>query len=161
MAQGLGDFSGLKGRFELVDLPSGITLIDDTYNANPISLKAALKSAQSLAAGKKRLIIGLGDMLELGEEAEEAHMRAGKWVASLEPKLFVVVGEFAPQMVEGAREAGLGAEAIEVAESAEDMADIIGRALQPQDLILLKASRKIGLDKVRELIVQETEKMKH
>lgn len=152
VAKGLEQFDGLKGRFELVYLPSGVTLVDDTYNANPVSLKAALKGVENLVAKKGQLIIGLGDMLELGEEAEQAHFEAGQWVGSIGPKLFVAMGQYAEQMAEGARRGGLSSQAIMKVHSPEEMALAIEHRMQPGDVILLKASRKIELDKVREIL---------
>ncbi len=156
VARGLEIFEGLRGRFEMVNLAAGITLIDDTYNANPVSLKAALKEVGGIAQGGRDLIIGLGDMLELGVEAEHAHIEAGRWVAALKPSLFVAIGEFAPQLLRGATEGGLPGGAMMVAGSLKQMADIISGAIRPHALIFLKASRKIGLDKVREMIVKKT-----
>ena len=152
VAKGLEQFDGLKGRFELVYLPSGVTLVDDTYNANPVSLKAALKGVENLVAKKGQLIIGLGDMLELGEEAEQAHFEAGQWVGSIGPKLFVAIGQYAEQMAEGARRGELSRQAIMKVHSPEEMALAIEHRMQPGDVILLKASRKIELDKVREIL---------
>ena len=83
-------------------LPDGVTLVDDTYNCNPASLKAALDSVKALVTGEGRLIVGLGEMLELGDETVPAHLEAGKMVAELGAFCFLAMGEHAPQMIEGA-----------------------------------------------------------
>ena len=103
-------------------------------------------------AKKGQLIIGLGDMLELGEEAEQAHFEAGQWVGSIDPKLFVAIGQYAEQMADGARRGGLSSQAIMKVHNPEEMASAIEHRMQPGDVILLKASRKIELDKVREIL---------
>ena len=152
VAKGLEQFHGLRGRFELVHLPLDVTLVDDTYNANPVSLKAALEGVRNLVTKRGQLIIGLGDMLELGEAAEQAHVEAGQWVGSVDPKLFVAIGQYAGRMVKGAREKGVPGKAIREVNSLEEMASAIEEAMLPGDVILLKASRKIKLDKVREML---------
>ena len=67
IVSGLGAFQGIKGRFQNIPLEKDILLIDDTYNANPSALKAALHSAAAMVQKNGRFIVGLGDMLELGE----------------------------------------------------------------------------------------------
>ena len=90
----------------VVKLPGNNMVIDDTYNCNPMSLEAALKSVNSIGKGMK-IIIGLGEMLELGDETERAHIKAGKNVSALSPDYFVAMGEHAPEMIKGAREGGM------------------------------------------------------
>ena len=83
IVKGLNDFEGIDGRFRSLSLPRGNTLIDDTYNANPYSLKAALDSIKSMAGDERRIIVGLGEMMELGDETSSAHIEAGKRVAEI------------------------------------------------------------------------------
>ncbi len=145
--RGLGRFRGVPGRFTVLDLPGGITLVDDTYNANPSSLAAALDSLEPLLAGRGRLIIGLGDMLELGEEAVQAHVEAGREAAK-RADLIVLMGEYAGEAARGAGGAGASPESIRIVESHEEMARVVRAATGSGDVILLKASRGIRLDEV-------------
>jgi len=154
ISQGLGAFYGIKGRFEIVRLGSKATLIDDTYNANPVSLKAALDAVEGMLYSGRSLIVGLGDMLELGEGSERAHVEAGTWVGRLNPKLFICIGQYAEQMAEGARKAGMEKARTVVANDTGQMAHFIERNLEQGDVILIKGSRKVGLDEVRVLLVE-------
>jgi len=149
IVRGLRLFTSLKGRFSPIALPDGALMIDDTYNANPLSLKAALDTLSSFASGEERsIVVGLGDMRELGGAAVSAHREAGRMVAAIGAVRFFVVGEFALDMAQGAAEGGMAPEAIVVCDSAEDMAEKLKRHISGREIILLKASRKVGLDRV-------------
>jgi UDP-N-acetylmuramoyl-tripeptide--D-alanyl-D-alanine ligase len=148
IAQGLYGFAGIKGRFTVLNLPGGITLVDDTYNANPSSLKAALESARLLAGRDGRMIVGLGEMLELGKEASKAHLDAGRQVAEAGAYALVAMGGRAGEMIRGAVAAGIPAfHAREVSTHGEMTEEIRGRILRG-DVILLKGSRRMHLERV-------------
>ena len=150
IVKGLNGFEGIKGRFMLVSVPGGITLVDDTYNSNPSSLKAAFDSVKELVVDTGRVIIGLGEMLELGDETVSAHLEAGSMVTALGAHYFVAIGEHAPEMIEGAVNKGFPPErAIEVA-TPEEMVQKIKDVMKGGDLILLKGSRRMRLEKVAE-----------
>ncbi|NTV35268.1 MAG: UDP-N-acetylmuramoyl-tripeptide--D-alanyl-D-alanine ligase, partial [Deltaproteobacteria bacterium] len=104
--EGLSRFEGIKGRFKVVPLPDGSILIDDTYNSNPSSLRLALKSIKALAPQGRRVIVGLGEMLELGDETETGHVEAGEMVADTGADWFVALGEHASKMIRGAVDKG-------------------------------------------------------
>jgi UDP-N-acetylmuramoyl-tripeptide--D-alanyl-D-alanine ligase len=149
IAQGLYGFAGIKGRFTVLNLPGGITLVDDTYNANPSSLKAALESARLLAGRDGRMIVGLGEMLELGKEASKAHLDAGRQVAEAGAYALVAMGGRAGEMIRGAVAAGIPAfHAREVSTHGEMTEEIRGRILRRGDVILLKGSRRMHLERV-------------
>ncbi|MBW1945957.1 MAG: UDP-N-acetylmuramoyl-tripeptide--D-alanyl-D-alanine ligase [Deltaproteobacteria bacterium] len=148
--QGLDRFQGIEGRFAVSSLPGGATLVDDTYNANPASLKVALDSLEHLIARGGKIIVGLGEMLELGEETIPAHIEAGGMVAGLGAAHLLAMGEHAPEMIEGALEKGLPAERAVRVHTHEDMVNRIRDLMEGRDLIFLKGSRRIGLDKVAE-----------
>jgi len=73
IAQGLESFRSLKGRFHFIDLNGGIRMIDDTYNSNPLSLRVALQTIKGLVGKNQGLVIGLGEMMELGKESSKYH----------------------------------------------------------------------------------------
>jgi UDP-N-acetylmuramoyl-tripeptide--D-alanyl-D-alanine ligase len=146
--EGLGGFEGIKGRFKVAPLPDGSTLIDDTYNSNPSSLRAALESLRALAPQGRKVIVGLGEMLELGDETVPGHVEAGEMVAQAGADWFVALGDHAPEMIRGALHKGYPMErAIHVKDHQEMGAKIL-EVMKPGDLVLLKASRRTGLDRV-------------
>jgi UDP-N-acetylmuramoyl-tripeptide--D-alanyl-D-alanine ligase len=146
--QGLEAYEGVSGRFNLNYLPGEVILIDDTYNSNPYALKAALKALPPFIKGQGRLLVGLGEMLELGKETVPAHLEAGGMVAETQAFYFWAMGEHAKEMIAGAMEKGLPAARAETVDSHEEMIRKIKAVLQQGDVIFLKGSRRIGLDKV-------------
>jgi UDP-N-acetylmuramoyl-tripeptide--D-alanyl-D-alanine ligase len=139
-------------------LEGGIVLVDDSYNSNPDALSRALESAAAGLAGLTdqgprvagRRVAILGDMLELGPEAGRFHREAGRRAAELGFDPVVGVGPMAEGMVVGAQAAGAEAIHLENATAAADWAE---RCLRPGDLVLIKGSRGIGLDRVVERIL--------
>jgi UDP-N-acetylmuramoyl-tripeptide--D-alanyl-D-alanine ligase len=123
-------------------------LVDDTYNANPHSLKAAMDSLKTLVPEGGRIIVGLGDMLELGDETVPAHVEAGEWVAEIRAFTFVALGAHASLMIEGARNKGYPSDRSAVAKDHQEMAETIMKAWKTGDLVFLKGSRRVGLEKV-------------
>lgn len=149
VAQGLSTFTGMEGRFVITVLSGGIILVDDTYNSNPFSLKAAMDSMKALA-GRGRVIVGLGEMFELGVETVKAHQEAGAMVAELKAHYFVALGEHAGVMIQGAVEKGFPEEKAVVARDHREMEERIREAMKQGDYIFLKGSRRAGVDKVAE-----------
>jgi UDP-N-acetylmuramoyl-tripeptide--D-alanyl-D-alanine ligase len=147
IVEGLHGFTGVNGRFTLVNL-GDVSLVDDTYNANPSSLKAALESVGALVNKGGRIIVGLGEMMELGDAATKAHREAGRMVGALEVKRFLAMGEHAREMVEGALESGMHRDKAATVKTHDEMVEIIGNEMQQGDLIFLKGSRKTDLGKV-------------
>jgi UDP-N-acetylmuramoyl-tripeptide--D-alanyl-D-alanine ligase len=145
---GLGRYDGLKGRFRTVLLADNITLVDDTYNSNPSSLKAALNSVKGLAVNGRRIILGLGEMLELGEETVQAHLDAGKMAADAGASWLFAMGDHSGEMTKGAKKMGLAAEKVVEVKTHEEMVSRIGDAAHAGDIILLKGSRRMGLETV-------------
>jgi UDP-N-acetylmuramoyl-tripeptide--D-alanyl-D-alanine ligase len=148
IAEGLNGFEGMAGRFTVSQLPNGCVLVDDTYNANPHSLKAAMDSLKALVPEGGRIFVGLGDMLELGDETVPAHVEAGQWVTEIGAFYFVALGAHASLMIEGARSKGYPSERSAVAEDHQDMAERIMKGWKRGDLVFLKGSRRVGLEKV-------------
>jgi UDP-N-acetylmuramoyl-tripeptide--D-alanyl-D-alanine ligase len=136
-------------RFEIGTIPPGVTVVNDAYNANPASMRAALAAFALLPAASRRVLV-LGDMLELGSAAPEEHRDLGRDVAQSAPALLLAVGAFADRVAEGARAGGLSPEAIGTAPDAEAAALLLGGWLRPGDLLLLKGSRGVGLERLLE-----------
>jgi UDP-N-acetylmuramoyl-tripeptide--D-alanyl-D-alanine ligase len=152
IAQGLEDFRPLRGRFQIIDLNDGIRIIDDTYNANPSSLKAALNTVKELKGNKQGLVVGLGEMMELGSQTSKHHFDAGHLVAEMGAKSLVVLGEHGRQVIEGAWKGGMNKRQTQLAATHAEMSDAITAQVKGGDLIFLKGSRKVALDKVVKLM---------
>ena len=144
VARGLGAAQPVKGRCVWREA-GGVRILDDSYNANPISLRAALETVAA-GRGSGRLVIALGDMLELGAIADEAHRDAGRQVAALGVDEFLGIGPRARLAVEEARAAGL-AEARHVTTFEDTVAHLLKR-LAPGDVVLVKGSRGMRLERV-------------
>ena len=152
VVEGLGSFKSLKGRFVLSELPEGVILVDDTYNSNPLSLQAGVDSLKALARGKK-VIVGLGEMFELGDETLKAHLEAGAMVADLGANFFVALGEHAALMIQGAVERGFPEKRAVKAGDHKEMEQYIRAEMKKGDFVFLKGSRRAGLDKVVERLM--------
>ena len=150
--EGLSRYEGMKGRFGIVRLQRNMVLVDDTYNANPTSLKAALESVGTLRTKGGRLIVGLGDMLELGDAAVQAHRNAGELVARVGAVRFFALGEHARDMEQGALAAGMSPGRVRIVQDVKEMAESILEEMKEGDVILLKGSRRMGLERVSEEI---------
>jgi UDP-N-acetylmuramoyl-tripeptide--D-alanyl-D-alanine ligase len=153
--EGLGQFEGVKGRFKVMPLANGSLLIDDTYNSNPSSLRLSLESLKALAPKDRKVIVGLGEMLELGEETETSHVEAGEMVAEAGADWLVALGDHASEVIRGAVDKGFPRRrAIRVKDHKEMGAKIL-ELMKPGDLVFLKASRRIGLERVAERIKEK------
>lgn len=122
-----------------------LTILDDSYNANPGSVAAAAALISELGHAGRRVFV-VGDMLELGESAPELHMAAGRSLAQAFPQLLVAVGRYAECIVRGAVEVGLPRDACHVCSDREQAADVLSSQLAAGDLVLVKASRGMALD---------------
>lgn len=142
-------------RGELLRLPGGVTLIDDSYNSSPSALKRALEIVRS-AAGSARKVAVLGEMLELGEHGRALHEQCGTAAAAAGLDLIVTVGGASAQaMSDAARAAGMPAASVAHVSTKEQAADVAGTRVRPGDLVLVKGSRGIGTDYVVERLKAE------
>jgi UDP-N-acetylmuramoyl-tripeptide--D-alanyl-D-alanine ligase len=128
-----------------------VTIVDDSYNASPASVRAALELLGGLPG---RRIAVLGEMLELGDAAREGHRSVGE-AAAATVELLVVVGSGASGIAEGARAAGLPADSVVEVPDREAAGDVLRRRLRPADVVLVKASRGIELDLLVDALVEE------
>ena len=135
-------------------LRSGATVVDDTYNANPQSMAAALRSLVTLR-GSGRGIAVLGDMAELGESAESAHRATGRLVAELGLDWLFAVGRLAQLTADGAIEAGMDAARVRIGEDAGQASAEITKLVRARDWILVKGSRSSRMERVVEALAAE------
>ena len=129
-------FSRLRG--ELVELPENAILVNDCYNANPISMRAALDHLATLEASGRRLAV-LGEMRELGPNAAAYHREIGDYARRAGVELIIGVGELADAYAPDER-----------VPDANAAADALAAALGPGDAVLVKGSRAVGLERVAE-----------
>ena len=121
-------------------------IIDDTYNASPSSMAAALDVLCSLPCSGRRIAV-LGEIGELGDNAQELHALVGAYAAAKPLDMLCLIGDKdAASMREGAITMGMSTDSIETFASAEAAAQVLGQVLCPEDLVLAKASRAAGLD---------------
>ncbi len=141
-------FSPSRG--QRVVLPSGVTLIDDCYNANPMSMRAAIDDLIETArrADGSRTVAVLGDMLELGPAERDFHREIGDHADAAGVDVLVTVGPLAAAITER-----FGGEVYAVADAGEAAA-LVGELLEPQDVVLVKASRGVGLELVSESLIE-------
>lgn len=142
-------FESPENRARILHSSRGYVVLDDTYNASPTSMSSALSTLSKMAGTRK--IAVLGDMLELGSYALEAHREIGHQAAKLGLTLLVTVGELARSIAEGAREAGMSA--VETVETCDEAAEMLKPVVQSGDLILIKGSRAIRLEKTVDRLI--------
>jgi len=144
IAAGLETARPVKGRVVWRDA-GGVRILDDTYNANPASVLAALETLRG-ARNARRLVVVLGDMLELGDIAEAAHRDVGAAIAAAGVAELVGVGRHAGLAAEAARAAGLTE--THQTSTFEDTVALLLKRLAPGDAVLVKGSRGMRMERV-------------
>jgi UDP-N-acetylmuramoyl-tripeptide--D-alanyl-D-alanine ligase len=139
------DFSRWRG--DEVPLPGGGLLINDAYNANPVSMRAALAHLAG-RAGERRRVAVLGDMAELGPGASAFHRDIGEEAARHGVEALVAVGTLARSYLEGA----VGVPVTRWAPDTNTAIGVVGEVVEPGDCVLVKASRAVGLEAVAEAL---------
>jgi UDP-N-acetylmuramoyl-tripeptide--D-alanyl-D-alanine ligase len=132
-------------RGEVLELALGATIVNDCYNASPLSMRAALDDLASHDTAGRRVAV-LGDMLELGRESEALHREVGEMAAEAGVDVLVTVGPRAVVMLDA-----FDGESYAVADAAEAAA-LAGELIEPGDLVLVKGSRGVGLEVVAEAL---------
>jgi UDP-N-acetylmuramoyl-tripeptide--D-alanyl-D-alanine ligase len=143
--QGIRDAQFPHMRLEIT-VSDSITIIDDSYNANPGSMKAALQILKDATHANKVAV--LGDMLELGNDAPYWHEQLGKWVAASNVGKLILTGEFAKTIADAALSQGMDAESVYLVEDIADIKNMIPQILEKDTIVLVKASRALQLDRV-------------
>lgn len=151
VAAALADFRAMQRRSQVQDLPSGVHLLNDCYNANPGSMAVALCTLVELK-GSGRAAAALGDMLELGTQSLEAHRELGRQAAQAGLDFLVTFGNFREEVVEGAQDAGLSPVQIFPVTTKEEGARLLQDFLRPGDWLLVKGSRSMHMETIIELL---------
>ncbi len=145
-----------RWRMEVVERPDGVTVVNDAYNANPESVRAALKALVAMGRGRRTWAV-LGEMLELGDEHLQAHDTIGRLAVRLNVHRLVVVGAGAKAMHLGAGlEGSWDNESVHVPD-ADAAITLLREQLRPGDVVLVKASRAAGLERVAEALLADGE----
>ena len=142
-------------RGQIVRLPRGVTVIDDSYNANPLAMRRALEVLRT-AEGASRRVAVLGEMLELGGGAVALHQEVGATAAASRVDLLLTVGG-APAMAlaDAAVAAGMPRERVRHVATSQEAADLAAQLVEPGDLVLVKGSRGVGTEAVTERLKAE------
>jgi len=141
----------LKHRMNLIRT-RGIKILDDSYNASPKSMEAALEVLSEIGKNSRKVAV-LGDMLELGAYTEQAHMDLGRLCAQKKVDILIAVGSNAHIVAESAKASGMPYSNVFVAADAYGAAELLSALMMEGDTILLKGSRKVGLDNLASLLV--------
>ncbi|MBN2468314.1 MAG: UDP-N-acetylmuramoyl-tripeptide--D-alanyl-D-alanine ligase [Deltaproteobacteria bacterium] len=155
--EGLAHFRNLSLRQEILSLPQGITVINDAYNANPVSMKAALQTFLNLK-GESRGGIVLGDMLELGAGSNALHRQLGEEIARSNITYLLLLGNHADEVKAGAIAGGLNQDAIVIAREHGEVNEILRSIMNKGDWILVKGSRAMEMEKVIKKLIEDTER---
>jgi UDP-N-acetylmuramoyl-tripeptide--D-alanyl-D-alanine ligase len=149
----LGNFRPVDKRMEVLTLPGDIHLINDTYNANPGSMAAALKTLMQVKQQGRALAV-LGDMLEMGEESGSLHMQVGRIAAKEGVDYLLAMGKQASHLLAGAAEGGMARDQLTVASNHQEISAQVHNLLTAGDWLLVKGSRGMRMEKVVESLME-------
>lgn len=152
IASGLEAFKPYDKRLVVHTLPSGVKVVNDTYNANPSSVLAALETMQNMNRNNKAVVV-LGDMLELGKQSVAAHRFVGETISRLKFDVLLAVGSFAGTVVESARKAGMPVEQAKECADKEEILTWLKQSIDKGvlgkgDWILVKGSRGMRMETI-------------
>ena len=153
VAQALSQSQPESGRQEIVRASCGAAVFNDAYNASPESMKAALALLEAYNCSGRRVAV-LGDMGELGSSSDQGHESCGAAAAQRGVDWLICVGQRSRLIAQGARAQGMSPQAISQVEDAHQAVELLLAQLEPEDVVLVKASHFMGLDRVVRGIVQ-------
>ncbi|MDD5531396.1 MAG: UDP-N-acetylmuramoyl-tripeptide--D-alanyl-D-alanine ligase [Syntrophales bacterium] len=152
ICEGIAGFRPVQGRMEIIALRNGSFVINDSYNANPESVRAALATLTESAANGAATTAVLGDMLELGTESERLHREIGLFAAKAGVKRIYVRGDFSPALAAGAIEGGMQEKDVIRLDSPRRIAEEIGRRSRRGDWVLVKGSRRMRMEEISQAL---------
>jgi len=156
ISKAMREFDSPNGRMNLIDGIKHTLIIDDTYNSSPISVMSALDivSKIPIAKGARRFAV-LGDMLELGKYSEEGHREVGRYAAKSGANKLITVGERSRDIARSAEEAGMARDNIFEYTDVAEAGRFIQQRIEQGDLILVKGSQGLRLEKIVKEIMAE------
>jgi UDP-N-acetylmuramoyl-tripeptide--D-alanyl-D-alanine ligase len=152
--EALATAEGPDMRLQLDDV-NGIKLLNDAYNANPNSMRAALETVAALPTTGRRIAV-LGEMRELGKSSDRYHREIGEFAATCKLDMLVCVGPQGALIAEAAHKAGMPAKVVSTFADAPSAAPMVRKWAKKNDLVLLKASRGIRLEFIAQALHAET-----
>jgi UDP-N-acetylmuramoyl-tripeptide--D-alanyl-D-alanine ligase len=141
------NFQPLAQRSEILTLPTGVVLISDCYNSNPLAMEMMLETLANWPGARRRIVVA-GEMLELGAESPRLHHAVGRKCAENGADWLITVQGEAKFMLEGAREAGLPPAQTQFFDTPEAAAPFCASLLRPGDVVLVKGSRGVHLEQL-------------
>ncbi|NBI09411.1 UDP-N-acetylmuramoyl-tripeptide--D-alanyl-D-alanine ligase [Colidextribacter sp. OB.20] len=151
--EGIGQFVPTRMRMNILHRGEGITILDDTYNANPQSMRAAVSVLADSQGSYKTAI--LGDMLELGPFAPALHSGVGECLGTAHIDCLLAVGQLAEHIAQGARDSGVSQ--VIHCNTREEAKGVLPRVIRPDSTILVKASRGMKLEELTAKLLELTE----
>jgi len=142
----LEGFKPVKGRMNVIETARRIHLVDDTYNANPVSMAAAIQTLEKIKDGHRGVLV-IGDMLELGKESADLHRKVGELAATSGLAALCATGRFAAAVAEGATGGGMDPGRIFIGDRQSICKHLKGM-LGNGDWVLIKGSRAMGMEKI-------------
>ncbi len=156
ISQALKYYQAAKGRMNLISGIKDTLILDDSYNASPQSTIVALEALNDVPLVEKSVKYAvLGDMLELGSYSEEGHREVGRKVVALAINKLIVVGERSRDIARGALAAGMAKDDIFHFNTAEEAGKFIQDRINQNDIILVKGSQGIRMEKIVKEIMAE------
>ena len=143
-----------KWRMEVSERPDGVTIVNDAYNANPESMRAALKALVAMGQGRRTWAV-LGEMREIGPTSVEEHDALGRLAVRLDVSRLVAVGEGARPIHLGASHEGSWGDESAWVPDVDSAIALLADEVQPGDIVLVKASRSIGLERVAAALLEQ------
>ncbi|QLG39321.1 UDP-N-acetylmuramoyl-tripeptide--D-alanyl-D-alanine ligase [Paenibacillus sp. E222] len=150
IAAGLSRLKLTGMRIEIINGVSGLTMLNDAYNASPTSMRAAVDVLEGLKGYRIKVAV-LGDMLELGPQEHELHREIGEYITPDKMNMVLAYGPLSASIAEGARQ-NMPAEAVHTFESKEELTRYLLEHLHSRDVVLFKASRGMKLEDVVEAL---------
>lgn len=157
--KGMANYRGVPGRLNILPGIKKSVLIDDTYNAAPLSTKEALHLLGRFSGTHKVAV--LGDMLELGKESDEGHAEIGRLAASLGLQQLITVGQLGKKIAAAAKEAGMSPESIISFETSDEAKSVVLQQLQPESIVLVKGSQGVRMEKITKELLAEPMSASH
>ena len=154
MREGLARYTPPTMRLEPVIIKEAL-VINDAYNASPSSMRAAFEVLQAVGHGR-RLVAVLGEMKELGPESTAMHRHIGRDVAARGVVMLITVGDGGANIAEGAAEAGMDSAGIHRTLTVDEAAQTLRALLRPGDVVLVKGSRALKMERIVEMLQRES-----